>query len=844
MLSKQNVKKIKVSEPQFLDELYYLSIDDEFNANRHALEPKKDKISAASANETKDVIGVPHFEEKVFTEECYLNNKKNRSITKYTVKKGHTIGNTLAEIAAQIRLNKIREANPLYHSIEDKKEADDNKDDDVKYSADEKEIKDIKPIQDITTNSRYAKSFFVTQVEFAGQTYATAESFIKNLYAASRWQPNVAYAVNACKLFGFKKRPKPAAATFHPELFEDLRELNERCELGLDEVFHATALTADLDFHTDNYLLNFDISMLEGEQKERAAQLIKQFDALFHKEGSKKVKPINNRKNHLDAMVDIIESIKKLEEGNKRPVIYFHKIDHDSGLYRFCDNKREVSLRDHGTSMTSLQFVGGRPHLRMQPTNHLAELLVGKASDSFILSGSSIDAVMANSIPQQVNDSQYAMDIFFNTIQQQCQMSVHNEYEKARAELILLKHFQQHIVSGSHVSIEVSKPPLIELKKQIRDTKKDIQKNITEATIARGIALHREYLDFIQESKITKELKQVHAFKHFLEKDKESAVFLKIQLHKDEIAAEFSKKTRWFSFMSDAANKRGRVTLANIQAGRQKDVIDFLSHPKNKSHRLYKIISKHIGATSMPLYTKSSFKQFREGLAGLRKQLFWLGLGLIGAVAIGAAITALAVFTGGVAVPVLLPAIGGLIGGVGIGLTTISAATNPATERWYRNTSFLKKLGFVVGVTLFLAAATILTGGAALALVGAISVIAGVAALLGIKAAATISATAAVSVKAATLTAGAVEGTGLAARAIKSATTKKIVRQLGGPQKKEVVSKSDELRSPLLKTSSLESSFSSRSRLTVSSPLHSIPSEPMSPLSGSPSSPLLRRSSR
>jgi hypothetical protein len=43
-----------------LDEHSYISIDDEFNADRYALESKKDKKSAASANETKDVISVPH----------------------------------------------------------------------------------------------------------------------------------------------------------------------------------------------------------------------------------------------------------------------------------------------------------------------------------------------------------------------------------------------------------------------------------------------------------------------------------------------------------------------------------------------------------------------------------------------------------------------------------------------------------------------------------------------------------------------------------------------------------------------------------------------------------------
>jgi hypothetical protein len=816
-----------------LNKLCFRSRDAEFEHYQHALEPKKDRISAASANDTRDVIGLP-LEEKL-TDESYRNNKKVGNIRKYTIKQGHTKGNTIAEFAAQLRLSRVREKDAKQNvNVKEIKEE--------KYhgiAEDEKETKELKqhdrPIKKAKDNPRYAKSFLVTELKSPDQTYSTAEDFIEHLYAASRWQPDLAHAVNACKLFGFVKRPKPGAGTFHPELFEDLRKLNEECELGLEEVFHATALTADLDFHTDNYLLNFDLSQLEEDQKTQAEQLIEQFKALFKDE-----RPIHNRANHLREMIAIINEIKNKGRENHKAHIYFHKIDHDSGLYRFCDEEREVSLRDHGTAIAHIDFIGVRPHIRMQPTNHLAELLVGERPEDFITSNASMDAVMANPINQQVLDSQQAMNDFFAAIHQQCQISVQKESEQLRAELILLKHFQQHITSGANLPVEVMQHSERELRKKIEYTRKDIQTRIEEATIQRGISLHTEYLDFISGISQEQQNGEVKGFKDFLQKDKEAGIYAKITLHKASIEVAYKQK-RWFSFMSDAESAESKAILEKIMSESeeskltfQRRVIHYLSAEKNTNHRLYKIISQQIGEKSMPLYQKSRVKQLREGLAGIRKNIFWLGVGLIGAVLLGAAAIGLAVLTGGIAVPVLLPALGSIIGGVGVGFTTIAAATNPATQRWYRNTTFLKKVGFCVGVSIFLAAATVLTGGAALALIGAVSVVAGVAMLLGLKAAVAVSTTAAITVKAATITAGAVEGAGLAAQAIKSASTKKIVRKLDGARKKVYSTKSDDLKSPLL-SPLMSSETSSSSSPQASLPSVSPPSPSPSPPSSSPS---------
>ena len=73
------------------------------------------------------------------------------------------------------------------------------------------------------------------------------------MYAASQWSSDK-LSFDACRLFGLKKRVK-AAGTRLSDDFDDLRELNAVCDLGLEKIFIPTSFIADFDLHTENFQL-------------------------------------------------------------------------------------------------------------------------------------------------------------------------------------------------------------------------------------------------------------------------------------------------------------------------------------------------------------------------------------------------------------------------------------------------------------------------------------------------------------------------------------------------------------------------------------------------------------
>src|SRR6185437_61323 len=362
---------------------------------------------------------------------------------------------------------------------------------------------------------------------------------------------------------------------------------------GLEYVGYGAAIIVDSDSHTENILLNFDLAKVKEKDQNSANQWIQHFKNLFNKDKSLRY----TRERHLKTMEAIIHSFQSLGG-----CVYFHKIDHDSGQYRHCDRQREYSFKNHGTS--PIYWPGEDLFPRMQPTNHMAELSVGKKEpEILILSNTFRDIVESNPIKTQIKHMQESMDTFFHGLQEQCANSIKDQTEQQRAELLLLKYYQKHILSGSKSRVTLSRSERRSLEKAIQNIKNDIKEQMIQATIWRGIALYEEYLACI----------------------------------------------------------------------------------KNDDNRFLEIREKIIqDIAANNLKPKPWIVQFKEGLSGKRKSVFWGGLALIGVTLGMIGFAGIIGLTGGLAIPVLLPVSGAMIGGIGLAMTTGATVSNPATKRWYQ----------------------------------------------------------------------------------------------------------------------------------------------------------------
>ncbi len=321
------------------------------------------------------------------------------TIGTFTIKQGSTVGNTLSEVFSAMVLNKI------VHIIDD---VHDN------------------------SRTRVANAFLV--VKNRETTNISIEDNCKTrLYAASCWSSDKV-SFKACQLFGLKTRVK-AAGTRQADDFKDLLELNKTCDLGLEMITIPTALIADFDMHTENFMLKInDQNIKDKDKKMQFDGHIKIFEQYMNK------MPDITRQERLTYLKGIIDILKKLGAN-----VFFHKIDHDSGFYRYADPKRKVDFLTHRTSPVHRIGI----FFKTQPTLHLTEITGGtkEGMDQLWLSDKSIERLLKVDLDHELAIVLQTAGEFFEVIREKSQVLAGENHNAA--EFYLLNEFYYHIKEES-----------------------------------------------------------------------------------------------------------------------------------------------------------------------------------------------------------------------------------------------------------------------------------------------------------------------------------------------------------------------------------------------------------
>ncbi len=347
----------------------------------------------------------------------------NSKHTRLTVKQGKTVGNTLAEVFSSMVLSEIVQKS----GTEDKSQV------------------------------MIANAFLVVKNADEKDNSATVkERCEKRLYAASQWSKDKA-SFEACQLFGLKKR-KMRAGTNQVQDFEDLRKLNAACGLGLEKIFIPTALIADFDLHLENFMLKINDQGVAKQDK----QLVNKHLALLkeimeNKTLSREVRMYN--------LITNIEGLKNL--GAK---VFFHKIDHDSGFYRYADPRRIVDFFTHRTA--PIHREGFR--LKTQPTLHLTEITSAtkKGMDQLLLSDDGIERLLNISLKKELDTVIRTAGNFFEVVRQKSEKlegaaGASNQNQRS-AEFYLLNEFYHHIKEQRMPTPkEVTEVDIVKLKEEI-----------------------------------------------------------------------------------------------------------------------------------------------------------------------------------------------------------------------------------------------------------------------------------------------------------------------------------------------------------------------------------------
>jgi hypothetical protein len=279
---------------------------------------------------------------------------------------------------------------------------------------------------------------------------ASPKNFCKQLWVASEWSQD-AFSFEACKLFGFTKRMY-FAGTFKRDLFENLQMLNLHCNLGLENVVIAATYSCDFDLHLENFRLNFNNAFVSKTHAAEARNLFAEFQDLItfrclqiKKDGSAERK---GTEKHFLTLVHLIESLKKL--GVK---VYFHKIDHDNGFFRYSDSKRVVDFSSHYSSPFYFKDFF---EVCMQPTLHITELTgtTGAGLDKLFLSNQAMVILRANPLKIYIQIILKALNELFEDLTLACNRQSHlsNDQKLEMLHGYLLK-FHEHITGSSNVSL-------------------------------------------------------------------------------------------------------------------------------------------------------------------------------------------------------------------------------------------------------------------------------------------------------------------------------------------------------------------------------------------------------
>lgn len=403
--------------------------------------------------------------------------------TRFTVKQGSTVGNTLAEVFSSMALSKIIQA----MHVEDKNQ------------------------------QLIANAFLVIKKHESTDTFSSIEERCKaSLYAASQWSSDKT-SFEVCQLFGLEKRIT-AAGTRQGEDFNDLRKLNEACDLGLEKIVLPTALIADFDLHTENIMLKINDTDVKDTYKENVA-----FHLKLLKQAMLKTDSVT-RQDRLTYLIGIIHILKELGAH-----VFFHKIDHDSGFYRYAHPERKVNFLTHRTS--PVHRVGSL--FKTQPTLHITEITGGtkEGMDQLLLSDKAIENMLNIDLTKELEMIASVANDFFEL--------VHEKSEKIAgcltAEFYFLNEFYYHIKEERMpIPEKVSDSDIIQIKNAIllsleRGTKLKVN-DLHEQLYKRLLERERDHSLTVKQNELKLFLEKQDYLKDLIPIEKENSFSFSIRL--------------------------------------------------------------------------------------------------------------------------------------------------------------------------------------------------------------------------------------------------------------------------------------------------------------------------
>lgn len=497
--------------------------------------------------------------------------KTDEHIT-YTVKQGSRVGNTLAEAYASMVLKKMegieekKEDTLIPQSSEDKSQVisgDESKDiSDKKFEVVEDDKSEVSSVEeklekksDLSTpliqKTVIAPAFLVikknqepTDAKIAGvikdKSPAEIETQIKQqIFVASEWSRD-AYSLEACKLYGLEKRIRGAGSRLK-SMFDMLRKLNKDCDLGLEAVALSAVFDADFDLHTENFMLKFNTSAVSEENKKLTQDNLEAFKLLiaarikiYKKESAdielKKFNELTSATVTAENLVNddsyytiLKNCILTLKEQNVE--VYFHKIDHDSGFYRYDDAKRKVDFMTH---MTAPVHITPDHKIKTQPTLHITELTgaTKEGMDELLLTDKAIEIVMKNDIIKQMETLSHVNQEFFAEIHAKAQQLENlNANDKNNAELSLLNAFYYHITERNLVYPIQKKT----IDAKITHAQKQIERALSRGAVYKMNDLHEQLYKRVIEI----ETKRPHEFERL--KKLKNSLQEKIKINRAEL---------------------------------------------------------------------------------------------------------------------------------------------------------------------------------------------------------------------------------------------------------------------------------------------------------------------